>query len=494
MRLFEEYQSKKAAAKDLAGALALMNWDQETYMPSGAVARRAEQIGTLAAFRHRFFLTEVMPALEKALDAPRLSEFENINALTDYNEIQKAAKLPESFVSELARHASETQHVWESAKRENNFASFAPFLEKIVALKRREAEYYGYSDSPYDALLDDYEPRASAAHIQSVFDNLRPGLASLLQNIAGKQQPDDSFLRMRVESDMQWKFAVKVLKDMGFDFDCGRMDTSAHPFTTSFGPEDVRITSHLDEHNFMQFLGGAIHEGGHALYEQGLRAQYYGLPAGEPCSMSIHESQSRVWENVIGKSLSFWKHYFPAFAACFPDNLIDKTAEDVFRAVNKIEPSLIRIMADELTYHFHIILRFELERDLIEGRLKVKELPEAWNEKMQNYLGITPPTDREGCLQDIHWSCGLFGYFPTYTLGSLYACQLMDAALRDDKTLSGEIENGVYTGFHRWLDRKIFVYGKMYDSVELCMRATGKKLDEKHFLRYMQDKLTQVYG
>lgn len=493
MGLFETYCAKKAEAKDLAAALALMNWDQETYMPAGAAERRAKQTGTLAAFRHRFYQQEIKPLLD-ALEQVSLNEFERLNVVQDKIEIEKACRLPETFVAQLAEQCSKTQYIWQKAKEKNDFQTYLPALQELITLKRKEAEYYGYTTRPYDALLDTYEPGATTAFVEQTFDNLRPGLLAILSSIGQKTPPPADFLSLRVESKMQEIFTCKVLQDMGFDFEHGRLDFSTHPFTIAFAPEDVRITSHIHEHNFMQMLGGAIHEGGHALYEQGLSTKYYGLPIGEPCSLAIHESQSRVWENVIGKSMVFWQHYFNDFAACFPNQLAGYEAVDVFKAVNRIEPSRIRIMADELTYHFHIILRFELERDLIENQLQAQDLPAAWNEKMQQYLGISPANDAEGCMQDIHWSCGLFGYFPTYTLGSLYAVQFMDAALISQPHLETELTAGNYRGFHAWLTENIYSLGRLYNSETICAKATGKGLDSSHFIKYMQTKLSVVYA
>ena len=357
-----------------------------------------------------------------------------------------------------------------------------------------ERTMYGYDAHPYDALLDDYEKGITVALLDPVFSGIREQLPPILAKIKAAQQVDDSFFERNFPKQRQWDFAIEVMTQMGFDFEAGRQDYSEHPFTTSFAPSDVRLTTRVDENNYASMLWSCIHECGHGLYEQGLPEEQYGLPLGAATSLGIHESQSRIWENCIGRGLDFWKFFYPKLQARFPQQLADVTAESFFKAANKVEPSLVRTEADEITYHFHVMIRYEIEKQLIEGSLDVTDLRAKWNELYQQYLGITPPDDKSGVLQDVHWSHGSFGYFPTYTLGSFYAAQFYAQAQKDISGLLAQIANGELKQLLAWLREKVHVHGRRYNSEELCERITGHKLDTSFFIRYAEAKYKDVYG
>jgi len=388
---------------------------------------------------------------------------------------------------------SEAFQAWQKAKTGNNFALYAPYLEKLVKLKREECELIGYTGHPYDALLDQYEPGAKTADLSVLFADVRSQLVGFVKRIAEMPQNDDSFLHTHYDKQKQWDFGITLLKQMGYDFEAGRQDISSHPFTTNFGPLDVRVTTRVDENNLEQMVWSCIHEGGHALYEQGLPASEYGLPSGEYISLGIHESQSRLWENNVGRELPYWKYNFSKLQAIFPESLKGQDAESFFKAINTVSPSLIRTSADELTYHFHILIRFEIEKALIEGSIEVRDLPAIWNAKYKEYLGLDVPSDDKGVLQDIHWSHGSFGYFPTYSLGSFYAAQFYNKALEQIPSLENEIEHGNLAPLHDWLKEKVYWHGKFYSAEELCINITGEKLNFSYFMKYAQKKYQRLY-
>ena len=494
MNIFEELQKTAAVAADLYAAQGLMAWDQEVYMPSGSVLRRASQMGTLAGLRHDVLLKQLRPQLDQVEKEKGLSETQSRNVAQLRYSIDRESKLSKEFVTLLAQKCGEAQSAWEIAKKKSDFSLFEKPLTELVELKRKEADYLGYEESPYDALLEAFEPGNRSSILEALFKNIVPGLKKLLAETQKGKPVDDTFLYQPIEKDKQWQFSLRVLKDLGYDFSKGRQDISTHPFSIGLGMEDVRITTRIEEKDITSMLYSTIHECGHALYEQGLSPDTYGLPQSEACSLGIHESQSRVWENNVGRSLEFWEYYFDAFAALFPDHLRGKGPIDVYRAVNKVEPSLIRIAADELTYHFHILIRFEIEKALIEGKLAVKNLPAVWNEKVKEYIGLDVPSNAQGVLQDVHWSHGSFGYFPTYSLGSFYAAQFIDKALEEQPDLYKGFQKGDFGTFHRWLAGKIYPEGRLYEPQELCKRVTGKYLDVKHFIQYLERKLKLVYS
>ncbi|GAB4140790.1 MAG: carboxypeptidase M32 [Bacteroidia bacterium] len=491
---YSEYVSRLRKIADVAYASAVLSWDQETYMPEQGASRRASQLSTLSGIVHEMATDPKYGELLKQLNADEsLDEIRKSNIYHSLKNYNRATKLSVGFVEELSRSISEAFNAWQEAKTKNDFSIFAPKLKKLVELKRKECELIGYREHPYDALLDEYEPGLTTAKTDQLFNEVRKKLVPFVQKIFNAPRPEIKFLGKHYPKQQQWDFSIDILKKMGYDFTAGRQDISMHPFTINFGSKDVRVTTRVDENNLSDCVTGTIHEGGHALYEQGLSDENYGLPAGEAVSLGVHESQSRVWENNIGRSLEFWKGILPLARHYFPEQLKDAVAEDFFRELNVVEPSLIRINADELTYHFHIMIRFEVEKALFENKLEVDDIPSFWNRKYKEYLGIDVPSDAEGCMQDVHWSHGSFGYFPTYSIGSFMAAQFFSAACRDIPGLEQQIEQGNYTSFLNWLREKIHRHGKRWLADDLCEKVTGEKLQFSYFMEYARKKYSKLY-
>lgn len=491
---YQQYQEITQKAADLNNAAALLSWDQETYMPVNGYAARGRQLATLAALAHSTLTSDEYGKLLQELNASDPGDEQaQANVRLSWEDYEKNAKLPESFVAEMSEAASRAFHAWVQARKQNKFSLFAAELEHTITLKKRQADLYGYQDHPYDALLDDYEKGASTALLEPIFAGLRRDLPPLMQAIAGAEQVDDSFLLKHYPREEQWAFSLELLKIIGYDFEAGRQDYSEHPFSTSFSSKDVRITTRVNENDLASLLWSSIHEAGHALYEQGLPDAQYGLPLGAATSLSIHESQSRLWENCVGRGISFWKYFYPALQTRFPQQLGDVSLEGFYAGMNKVSPSFIRTEADELSYHFHVMIRYEIEKLIMEGAVAVKDLPDLWNEKYRQYLGITPPDDQQGILQDVHWSHGSFGYFPTYSLGSFYAAQFWECAQLHMPDLKSEIEAGRFENLLGWLRKNIHQHGRLYRSEELCRRVTGKGLDVDAFLRYARNKYSAIY-
>lgn len=493
--LYDRYQTVTQRAADLNYAAAVLGWDQETYMPPKGFAARGRQLATLATQAHAMLTSSEYRDLLHGLSAAGdLTNTQAANVRLSLEDFEKASRLPDEFVEELTQASSTSLNAWSNARKAADYSIYAPQLAQMIALKRRQAELYGYKEHPYDALLDDYEKGANVAMLDSVFARVREELPSLLQTIRESKQVNDGFFNQHFPKDAQWQFSLDVLSAIGYDFDAGRQDYSEHPFTTSFAATDVRITTRVSEEDLASLLWSSIHEGGHALYEQGLPDTQYGMPLGSPASLSIHESQSRLWENCIGRGLSFWKHFYPALQGYFPQQLGHISLQDFYAGMNKVQPSLIRTEADELTYHFHVMIRYDLEKGLLEGTIEAADLRDAWNESYRKYLGVTPPNDVQGILQDVHWSHGSFGYFPTYSLGSFYAAQFMEEAKRQMHGLAGSIEAGQFSELLSWLRQGIHHHGRRYRSEELCTRITGHGLDIDAFIRYAREKYTGIYG
>ncbi|ULA63758.1 MAG: Thermostable carboxypeptidase 1 [Nitrospira sp.] len=501
----EPLTSKLLEITRINSAAAVLSWDQETYMPAGGGEARAEQIAVLQGIAHdklvapdieRFLAATVDPATGQAIDQPGDLWDEPSRSLLreSWRDFSRAKKLPSDFVIRLSRETSLAQQVWAEAKERNNFRQFLPNLRTVLKLKREEAEYLGYRTSPYDALLDTYEPGSTIATLRPLFAQMKARLVPLLKRVTqSPNQIDDSILRHSYDQARQLEFGRLVLIAMGYDFERGRLDLSAHPFTTSFHPTDVRVTTRIHERELQSCLFSCIHEGGHGLYDQGLDQRYFGTPLGESVSLGIHESQSRMWENCVGRSRAFWQFFYPVLQQTFHHQLRGIDLEHFYAAINCVKPSLIRVEADELTYNLHIMLRFEIEQDLIEGRTQPDDLPGIWNQKMQDYLGITPKTDAEGVLQDVHWSFGAFGYFPTYTLGNLYSVQFFEQAKLEIPNLDDEIAAGQLLGLRRWLEQKIHRWGRMFTPDHLAQRVTGKSIDPEPFLTYLERKYSELY-
>ncbi|MGI9429286.1 MAG: carboxypeptidase M32 [Bythopirellula sp.] len=477
----------------------LLEWDEHTKMPKAGGDYRADQTAYLAGLAHqKQTASKIGDWLAQLEDSPLVADPHtdagaNLgNLRRDYD---KKTKLPQELVEELARACAVGQQVWVESRAASDFQQFQPNLTEIIRLKREEAAALGYDATPYDPLLDDYEPGESTANVARVLSELRDALVPLVQAIAeSTQRPDESILSRSFPIDVQESFGTHVAHQIGFDFDAGRLDETAHPFCTGLGPGDVRITTRYDEHAFSDALFGIMHEAGHGLYDQGLPRAHYGLPIGEDVSLGIHESQSRMWENQVGRSLAFWEYFYPQAQAAFPAALGAVEISEFYGAINGVRPSLIRVEADEVTYNLHILIRFELEQALIEDQLQVGDLPGAWNEKYEHYLGIKPPNDADGVLQDVHWSAGLFGYFPTYALGNLYAAQFFRQARQEITDLDEQFRAGEFSSLLAWLRKNIHNHGRRYSPTELVERITGSPLQHQPLIEHLSQKYGQIYG
>jgi carboxypeptidase Taq len=482
---------------DVVTTISLLSWDQEVCMPPKGAARRGKQLATLSGIAHRMLTAPDLGRLIAALEhteADLTPDDARMVAEVKY-EHERATKLPEAFVTRLAEEQSKAYQVWVEARGKNDFALFRPNLETIVDLLREKADYFGYEDTPYDALLSEYERGMTTAALREVFGELRARQSALVERIAhsGREQAFP-WLDAQWDEAKQWEITLRVLRDMGYDFEAGRQDRSVHPFTTNFGLRDVRITTRVNPRDPFSALTGSIHEGGHALYEQGFLESDERTVLADAPSLGIHESQSRLWENLIARGLPFWKRYAPVYRDAFPAQLGGVSAEDLYRAVNRVERSLIRVEADECTYNLHIILRFEIEVALIEGCLKPADVPEAWNAKVKEYLGLDVPGDAEGCLQDIHWSHGAMGYFPTYALGNLYAAQLFEKIHADLPDLDTRIEAGDFAPLLGWLRTNVHQTGRRKLAPDIVRDATGKEPGAQPFLDYLERKFGALYG
>ena len=479
----------------------LLEWDQETYMPKSASSIRAEQIELMASLNHKQKTSKGFSnALRQLidLDTGRVSakglSMAQRGALREWRrDYLQAISLPNKFVKQFAKLTSEAMVVWADARKQDTFHTFAPYLEKIVGMCRQKADYLGYPEHPYDALLDCFEPEMTTREITPLLTKVKKGVSDVLAKILASPQVEDSWIHGKFSADKQMEFGHHLLKAMGYDLSKGRLDLSAHPFCVALHPSDSRITTRIHPSALFESISAVLHEGGHSLYEAGLMPEYYGSPLCEAISMGIHESQSRLWETWIGQSKAFWKRFLPDLKKTFPNKIGNITLNQFYKAINKVNPSFIRVQSDEITYSLHVILRFELEKQLIEGSLKPRELPEAWKAKMQSYLGITPPTDREGCLQDIHWSTGSFGYFPTYVLGNLYAAQFFEAFEKAYPNWKAMVAKGELLFFREWLGEHIHQHGRIYLARELVKQISGKKLFADPYLNYLTAKYREIY-
>ncbi len=493
--LYNQYKTTLQKIADLKYASAVLQWDQETYLPKNGNDARGRQIATLNELAHEQFTDSKFGGLLNELSIQEnLSDKQKRNVELSLEDFNKNKKLPSAFVRQMSETVNKSFHAWIQARKENNFSVFEKPLQEIINLKKQEADLLGFENHPYDALMNDYDKGLTTTIVDKLFSDLRPQLAELLAKIALKQPVDNSFLSQHFDKTTQWNIGIEILKRIGFNFDAGRQDISEHPFTTNFCSQDVRVTTRIDENDFSNMLWSCIHEVGHALYEQGLPAEEYGMPLGEYCSLSIHESQSRLWENCIGRGEAFWQYNYELLQKNFPQQLNKIAVEQFYKAINKVQPSLIRTEADELTYHFHVMIRYEIEKMLIEGTLVARDIPNYWNELYKKYLGVTVPNDIQGCLQDVHWSHGSFGYFATYSIGSLYAAQFYDSLEQVYPQLENEISLGNTAQIKEWLQENIYAHGRYYNSEKLCTFAANKSLNSNYFMNYANKKFGQIYS
>lgn len=483
----------------LVSTAALLEWDQQTKMPALASDYRSEQITHLAGIIHeRKTDPRIGEWLGNLADSPLVEDPLSDSGATIRilkREYEKRVKLPATLVMELAKAASVGQSQWVEARKKNDFKAFAPHLKKIFDLKKSEAEAIGYVEVPYDALLDEYEPGAKTSEVAGILEALRLELVPLVAKIkASNYRAPVDILNRNFPVDQQRNLGRIASELIGFDYQQGRLDVTHHPFCTEMGPQDCRITTRYDENFFSASFFGTLHEAGHGIYEQGLRSEYYSLPPGQYCSLGIHESQSRLWENLVGRRLSFWQYLYPKAQRLFQEALGEVSLKDFYHAINHVEPSLIRVEADEATYNLHIIIRFELEQAIINGELDTNDLPDAWNEKYQCYLGIESPEVANGVLQDVHWSAGLVGYFPTYSLGSLYASQIFDAANANLGDLDAMFQVGNFAPLKKWLNVEVHRLGQCLSGPQLGQRVTGGELSHQSLVNHLQEKFSSIYG
>ena len=504
--VYHELKSRLREAATLGSIGSLVAWDQETYMPPAAASFRAEQIAVLRGIVHQRFtdprIGELLSACEsdRALTGdPTTADAANIREIR--RKYDRATRLPLDLVRELARVGSQAQEAWKHAREANDFPAFAPWLEKVMALTRRKAECYqaGQQLAPgtelYDALLDEHEPGATARQIAGVFAPLAPRLSTLVRQIgAAKRSPGDAPLRVSIDPDRQHVLGQRVVGALGFDFSAGRLDTTTHPFCSGIAPGDTRLTTRYRESSWTDALFGSLHEAGHGLYEQGLpKAGHLGEPLCQSISLGIHESQSRMWENFVGRSREFWSWLTPIVRETAEGGLDGYSADDLYAAANIVRPSFIRVEADEATYNLHVMIRFEIERAFFVGDLSVADIPGEWNRKYKQYLGVDVPDNKRGCLQDVHWSFGLIGYFPTYTLGNLYAAQFYETIRADIPNLDARIAVGDFSPLKTWLNTNIHAHGMRYRAAELCEKLTGKPLGPDPLMRHLEGKLLPLY-
>jgi carboxypeptidase Taq len=498
---YQELIHRSRQASLLGSCVELLGWDEDTYMPRGGVEHRASQLAFMAGLQHERAtdprLGELLGELETSdlVREPLSVEAVNIRHLR--RAYGRASRLPRRLVEETARVSSLSLQEWAAARQHDDYARLQPWLEQLIVLKRNEAEAIGYQTVAYDALLDEYEPDARSQEITQLFDVLRGELAQLLSAVLGSRRGADrsavGLLHGEFPLDRQRTFAEMVAGAVGFDFQSGRLDETPHPFFSTIGPGDCRISTRYHPHYFGDGFFSMLHEVGHGLYEQGLDPEHFGTPMGEAVSLGMHEAMARMWENTVGRSRPFWKQFFPLARRIFHEVLADARLDKFYFAVNHVAPSLIRVQADEITYNLHIMLRFELEQALLSGALSAADLPAAWNEAHLRYLGVAPDNDADGCLQDGHWAAGMFGYFPTYTLGNVFAAQLFSHAAAELGDLDRQFARGKFAGLLGWLREHIHSQGSRYTATELIRRATGTPPDPQPLLQMLRRKYGELY-
>ncbi|MEE3041832.1 MAG: carboxypeptidase M32 [Candidatus Latescibacterota bacterium] len=489
---YEQFCERIRELSDLGNSAGYLSWDQEVCMPKRGVEARAQALGTLAGIHHEKLTDQGLVDLIEALQGQDLDDDAAINVREAARTQQRALNLPKELVVELSRTQSLAHEAWVEARSADDFGQFQPWLEKLLELQKRVADAVGYEGAVYNAFLDEYEPHARVEQMGPLLEQLRVRLVPLVGAILDKARGADPTFAGHWDVDRQESFGRQVIGDLGFDWDAGRLDVSVHPFCGGAGPHDVRLTTRYQADQLTSSLFGIIHETGHGLYEQGLPGEQAGLPVCESISLGIHESQSRMWENMVGRSRPFWQYQLPRLQAVFPE-LKNVDVEQMYREVNRVEASMIRVEADEVTYNLHILLRFELEQAMVSGEISVADLPGLWNERMESYLGIRPANDAEGVLQDIHWSGGLMGYFPTYTLGNLYAAQFFVQAREDLGDLDEQFARGDTATLLRWLRENIHSQGRRLTATELVTQVTGRPLGIEDLMNYLEGKFGELY-
>jgi len=486
--LYDSVLQKLGELSDLGNISSLMHWDMEVMMPPKGAQARGEQLSTIAALMHRMGTTkELGDDLKKLADDSSLDEDQQKlveEALYSYN---RSTKLPEDFVRDFTEKKTASYHAWTKARKADDFSIFAPHLNTLVDYSIQKAEYFGYEDSPYDALLEDYERGMRANKIEQLFTPLAERLRGIVSKVVAQSIDKPTWPIGDWSEDAQREATKEIVSAFGYDFEAGRLDLAPHPFCTNFDLNDVRITSRFEDHLF-GLLYSSIHETGHALYEQGFDPKWRRTPLADAPSLGIHECNSRLWENIVARSPEFWQWASGVMKKHFPNKLDDKSPEDFYEAVTQVAPSLIRVEADEVTYNLHVIIRFEIEKALLEGDLKADDVPTVWNEKYKHYLGVTVPSNQDGCLQDIHWSEGYFGYFPTYTLGNLYSAQVMNQAEKEIPDLKKKYAEGQFLELRNWLQEKIHQVGSKKLTPEIMKDITGRDVEIDSFLTYLESK------
>jgi carboxypeptidase Taq len=492
----EQLKEKLGEVADIGRAASVLGWDQQVNMPPGGNEARGRQLATLNKIAQEKFITDevgrLIDDLKQELDSADTDEAALVRvAARNYD---KAKRVPPSFIAEQAMVTSKAFEAWVEARSKSDFLIFQPHLEKVVELVHKYVSFFPPADHPYDILLDDYEPGMKTADVKVIFDGLRPKQVELIKGITSAKQVKADFLYKKYNEKKLMDFGVDVVTKFGYDWSRGRQDKAPHPFETSFSVNDVRITTRFENDNPLTILFSTMHEAGHAMYEQGINPAYERTPLAGATSLAMHESQSRMWENLVGRSLPFWEYFYPALKRTFPTQLDGVSLKTFYKAINRVEPSLIRVNADEATYNLHIMLRLELEVGMVEGNVAVKDLPEIWNAKMKDYLGVIPSDDAKGVLQDIHWANGLVGYFSTYALGNLISAQLWEKIDQDIPDLNDQIRKGNFSELLAWLRKNVHQYGQKYQPQKLVEMVTGSKITPEPYVRYLTKKYSEIYG
>lgn len=491
-------KERMAEVADLGHAASLVGWDQQVFMPEGAAEEHGNMLGTLGKIAHEKFTSDeignLLEDLKKELPGldPDSEEYRIIKVTS--KDFDKETRVSSAFIVEQAQVTALAHRAWIEARSKSDFSIFQPHLEKIIEMAQRYVAFFPPADHPYDTLLDGYEPGMKTADVKAIFNALRPQQVELLRAISERPQVDNSFMHLAYDEKTMWDFSVEVASTFGYDWKRGRQDPTVHPFCQSIGANDVRITSRWVPDLPFALLFGTMHETGHALYEQGVGSVWSRTALEGGASLAIHESQSRMWENLVGRSRPFWEYFYPRLQQRFPSQLGNVGLDQFYRGINRVQPSFIRVEADEATYNMHIMLRLELEIAMLEGAVAIKDLPDLWNTKMQEYLGLTPPNNAKGVLQDVHWSSGLFGYFSTYALGNLISAQLWDKFRSLEPDLDDKIRNGDFSSLLSWLRVKIHQYGRKYEPQELVQRVTKSKIDPAPYVSYLKTKYSEIYG